>query len=83
VEWLIRLWEQLIRDVVLTVGGVIVVGTQVIAAHPNPTLIAAGVALTAPSAYANLRKAGGGSPGPPSPPPGPEPITPPSGSADG
>ena len=72
VEWLTRLWEKLLRDVVLTVAGLTVIGTQIPAGHPSPELIAAGLALTAPSAYANLRKTVGGSHGSSSPPPGPE-----------
>jgi hypothetical protein len=77
VEWLTRLWEKLLRDVVLTVGGLVVVGTQIAARHPNIGLIGAGLALTAPSAYANLQKTGSGSHGSSSPPPGPAPPPPP------
>ena len=76
-EWLTRLWKELVRDVVMTVGGLGVVGTQILAAHPNLGLIGAGLALTAPSAYANLQKIGGGSHGSPSPPHGPAPPPPP------
>jgi len=80
VEWLKTLWDGLLRDVVLTVSGLVVVATQVPAAHPSPVLVGAGLALTAPSAYANLRKLGNGngSRGRSSPPPGPPPPQQPS-----
>jgi len=71
-EWLTRLWEKLLRDVILTTAGLAVIGTQIIAARPNVALIGAGLALTTPSAYANLRKIDGGSHGSSSPPRGPE-----------
>ena len=83
-EWLTRLWDRLLRDVILTLGGLVVVGTQIAAKHPNVGLIGAGLALTAPSAYANLQKIGSGSHGPSSASPGPSPPPPPSpGDGDG
>jgi hypothetical protein len=87
VEWLTRWWKELFRDMVLTGAGLAVIGSQVIAAQPQPYLIGAGLALTLPSTYVKIREIiaipghGGGS-GPPSLPPGQEPSPLPSGSAN-
>jgi hypothetical protein len=77
VRWLTLLWRELVRDVILTLGGLGTIGTQVTALHPNPYLIGAGLALTAPATYQKLKELGaasgtGGS-GPLSSPPGQEP----------
>ena len=76
-RWLIRLWQELIRDVILTLGGLAVIGSQVVAEHPNLGLIGAGLGLTAPATYQKLRELGAtsatGTPGPPLSPGGPEP----------
>jgi hypothetical protein len=86
VEWLTRWWGVLLRDLVLTGGGLAVIGSQVALAylpdgHPNPYLIGAGLSLTLPSTYAKLREVmrtvdppgTDGSPGSSSLPHGPEP----------
>ena len=79
-RWLTLWWRELIRDVALTTGGLAIIGTQVAAAHPNPYLIGAGLALTAPATYQKLRELGAapaaGTPSPPLSPPTPEPPTP-------
>ena len=83
-EWLSRWWRELLRDVALTAAGLAVIGSQVLAMHPNLYLIGAGLSLTFPSTYAKIRElsvsagtAGGSQP--PLPPPGPEPLPLPSG----
>lgn len=82
--WLIRLtriWRDLLRDVLLTGAGLAVIGSQVIAAQPNPYLIGAGLSLTFPSTFVKIREilidpsgTGGGS-GLPSEPRGPVPSS--------
>jgi len=78
-RWLTLWWRELIRDVILTTGGLAIIGTQVVAAHPNPYLIGAGLALTAPATYQKLRELGAasatGTSGPLEPPPPPGPST--------
>lgn len=59
-EWLTRWWRELLRDVALTGSGLVIIGSQVFAMHPNPYLIGAGLTLTVPSTVAKLRELGGG-----------------------
>lgn len=78
--WVTRWWRELIRDVILTLSGLGVIGSQVIAEHPNLGLLGTGLALTAPATYAKLKDLASpaGSSGSSSPPPGPpsSPATP-------
>ena len=75
------LWHEIIRDVALTLAGLGIIGSQVLAMHPNIGLIGAGLALTAPATYQKLRELGGapagGGSGQSALPPPPEPPTPP------
>lgn len=93
-EWLTgltRFWRELLRDVLLTGAGLVVIGSQVIAVQPNPYLIGAGLSLTFPSTFVKIREimlssttsGPDGGYGPPSPPPGPEPSPLPSGKRSG
>jgi len=85
VEWLSRLWNVLLRDVVLTLGGLAIIWAEVASQHPNLYLIGAGLSLTLPSTYSKLaevRAGVTGSSSPPLPPPGPEPSPLPSRSGD-
>lgn len=79
-EWLTRWWRELLRDVALTGTGLgLIIFEAVLADHPSPYIIGAGLSLTFPSTYVRIREilsvpsgTGGGS-GQPSPPRGPEP----------
>ena len=83
-EWLIRLWDKLIRDVILVLGGLAIAGSQVFAPAPNLYLLGFALALISPATAVRLWRISAsqsGSSSEPSLPPGspsPGPIPPPS-----
>ena len=82
------LWGGIIKDVLLTGTGMVLILSQVWAHTPSDVLLVAGLALTAPSVAAHARTLlaapGGGSSSPPSPPSGSSPSgsSPPAASGD-
>ena len=73
-EWLTRLWDKLIRDVVLVLAGLAIGGSQVFAPSPNLYLLGFALALISPATAVRLLRTSGslnGSSPPSSLPPGP------------
>jgi hypothetical protein len=79
VNWLEKLWRNLLRDVVLTGVGVFLILRQGLSAHPSGLTLGAGLALTVPSVAAHLKallpEYGEGSSSESSPPPGSSPAS--------
>lgn len=78
-SWWMR-WWPLLRDGVVTGTGILVIFSQVFAAHPDGLLLGTGLALTVPSVAEHVKALlpGSGGPGslPVSPPPGQRPSSP-------
>jgi len=74
-------WWTVVKDILLTGTGIVLVLSQVFSRSPSVAILGAGLALTTPSvaghAAALLSGRGGGSSSPPPPPPGPPPPGPP------
>ena len=85
-EWLKRLWQELIRDVLLVIVGLGIGISQVFAARPDYRLLLFAMGLISPATVALLLRIGSGQTGtgtPSSPPPGlPSPPPPPGGAGD-